>query len=101
MVTVDRVPMVEAPTPAHVKKLDNFKATLNGRTVGPLRGLPACLSVQRTSFTLKDVDITMGYVGRTGGNLGTSDPSQTHRVESQITNEMLSLGRGPSYAVSY
>lgn len=34
----------------------------------------------------------MGYVGWIGSNLGIEDPSQTHRVESQIVSELLSLG---------
>jgi amidase len=34
----------------------------------------------------------MGYVGWIGGNLGISDPDKTHKVESQIVTELLSLG---------
>jgi amidase len=34
----------------------------------------------------------MGYVGWIGGNLGVDDPSKVHKVESQITAELLSLG---------
>lgn len=34
----------------------------------------------------------MGYVGFIGSNLGISDPEETHKVESQIVTELLSLG---------
>ncbi|KAI1826554.1 amidase signature domain-containing protein [Xylaria intraflava] len=57
-------------------------------TVGPLHGLPISLKDQ---FHVKGVDTTMGYVGWIGGNLGV-DPKQTHKVQSQITEELLSLG---------
>jgi len=63
--------------------------TENGRTTGPLHGLPVSLKDQ---FHVKGVDTTMGYVGWIGSNLGIKDPSQTHQVESQITAELLSLG---------
>ncbi|KAI1430788.1 amidase signature domain-containing protein [Xylaria sp. CBS 124048] len=58
-------------------------------TVGPLHGLPVSLKDQ---FHVKGVDTTMGYVGWIGGNLGVDDPTQTHKVQSQITEELLSLG---------
>lgn len=34
----------------------------------------------------------MGYVGWIGSNLGISDPEDSHKVESQIVTELLSLG---------
>lgn len=34
----------------------------------------------------------MGYVGWIGGNLGVTDPTKTHQVESQITKELLACG---------
>ncbi|KAI1125900.1 amidase signature domain-containing protein [Nemania abortiva] len=61
----------------------------NGSTVGPLHGLPISLKDQ---FHVKGVDTTMGYIGWIGSNLGISDPQQAHKVESQITTELLSLG---------
>ncbi|KAL2021891.1 hypothetical protein VTK56DRAFT_6486 [Thermocarpiscus australiensis] len=70
------------------KYLDDYYAQ-NGTTIGPLHGLPISLKDQ---FHVKGVDTTMGYVGLIGGNLGISDASQTHQVESQIVTELLSLG---------
>ncbi|XXH00561.1 hypothetical protein Hte_006909 [Hypoxylon texense] len=61
----------------------------NGTTIGPLHGLPISLKDQ---FHVKGVDTTMGYVGWIGSNLGIKDPSQAHKIESQITAELLSLG---------
>lgn len=57
--------------------------------MGPLHGLPISLKDQ---FHVKGVDTTMGYVGWIGSNLGIKDPSQAHKIESQITSELLSLG---------
>lgn len=34
----------------------------------------------------------MGYVGWIGSNLGIKDPNQAHKIESQITTGLLSLG---------
>lgn len=34
----------------------------------------------------------MGYVGWIGSKLGVQDPSQEHKLQSQITTELLSLG---------
>jgi len=34
----------------------------------------------------------MGYIGWIGRNLGVSDPKDTHKVESQITKELLHQG---------
>ncbi|KAI0384934.1 amidase signature domain-containing protein [Hypomontagnella monticulosa] len=58
-------------------------------TVGPLHGLPISIKDQ---FHVKGVDTTMGYVGWIGSNLGIQDPNDAHKVESQITSELLSLG---------
>lgn len=60
----------------------------NKTVVGPLHGLPVSLKDQ---FHVKGVDTTMGYVGWIGGNLGVKH-GQTHKVESQITRELLALG---------
>ncbi|KAI1762701.1 amidase signature domain-containing protein [Hypoxylon sp. FL1150] len=68
--------------------LDEYYAK-NETTVGPLHGLPISLKDQ---FHVKGVDTTMGYVGWIGSNLGIKDPSQAHKIESQITSELLSLG---------
>ncbi|KAG8159868.1 hypothetical protein KVR01_010505 [Diaporthe batatas] len=61
----------------------------HGTTLGPLHGLPVSLKDQ---FHVKDVDTTTGYVGWIGGNMGIKDPCQAHKVESQMTRELLSLG---------
>lgn len=70
------------------KKLDAFYAA-NGKTTGPLHGLPISLKDQ---FHVKGVDTTMGYVGWIGSNLGIKHPDQAHQIESQIITELLSLG---------
>ncbi|CAG1972961.1 unnamed protein product [Fusarium graminearum] len=70
------------------KYLDDYFAKHN-KPIGPLHGLPISLKDQ---FHVKGVDTTMGYVGWIGGNLGVSDPDKTHKVESQIVTELLSLG---------
>ena len=69
--------------------LDDYFTKQGKTTIGPLHGVPISLKDQ---FHVKGVDTTMGYVGWIGGNLGIKDPSQTHKVESQITTELLSLG---------
>ncbi|GKU21475.1 unnamed protein product [Fusarium langsethiae] len=70
------------------KYLDDYFDKHN-KPLGPLHGLPISLKDQ---FHVKGVDTTMGYVGWIGGNLGVSDPDKTHKVESQIVTELLSLG---------
>lgn len=68
--------------------MDDYLAR-HGEPVGPLHGLPVSLKDQ---FHVKGVDTTQGYVGWIGGNLGIDGPAQTHKVESQIVTELLSLG---------
>ncbi|RGP69091.1 putative general amidase [Fusarium longipes] len=68
--------------------LDDYYAKHN-KPIGPLHGLPISLKDQ---FHVKGVDTTMGYVGWIGGNLGVSDHDKTHKIESQIVTELLSLG---------
>ena len=46
----------------------------------------------KDQFHVKGVDTTMGYVGWIGRNLGIGDPKDTHKVESQITKELLHQG---------
>ncbi|KAF9771233.1 hypothetical protein IL306_011151 [Fusarium sp. DS 682] len=62
--------------------------TKRGKPLGPLHGLPISLKDQ---FHVKGVDTTMGYVGWIDGNLGIT-PDETHKIESQIVSELLSLG---------
>lgn len=69
------------------KYLDDYFAKHN-KPLGPLHGLPISLKDQ---FHVKGVDTTMGYVGWIGGNLGVPE-EKTHKVESQIVTELLSLG---------
>ncbi|OAA35649.1 general amidase [Metarhizium rileyi] len=59
------------------------------KAIGPLHGLPISLKDQ---FHVKGVDTTMGYVGWIGSNLGVTQPSQIHKLESQNVSELLSLG---------
>ncbi|KAH6889261.1 amidase signature domain-containing protein [Thelonectria olida] len=70
------------------KFLDEYYAK-HGTTIGPLHGLPISLKDQ---FHVKNVDTTMGYIGWIGSNLGISNPSQVHTIESQLVKELLSLG---------
>ncbi|KAL2282341.1 hypothetical protein FJTKL_10954 [Diaporthe vaccinii] len=61
----------------------------HGTTIGPLHGLPASLKDQ---FHVKGIDTATGYVVWIGSTMGIKDPSQSHKVESEITRELLSLG---------
>ncbi|KHN96905.1 general amidase [Metarhizium album ARSEF 1941] len=70
------------------KHLDAYFAQ-HKTVLGPLHGLPISLKDQ---FHVKGVDTTMGYVGWIDSNLGITDPSQIHKLESQIVTELLSLG---------
>ncbi|KAK8136419.1 amidase [Apiospora sp. TS-2023a] len=70
------------------KQLDAYFAQ-HSKTCGPLHGVPVSLKDQ---FHVRDIDTTMGYVGWIGSNLGIKHPEQSHRVESQITTELLGLG---------
>ncbi|KAL0471511.1 amidase signature domain-containing protein [Neurospora intermedia] len=70
------------------EELDEY-LRVNGKPVGPLHGLPISLKDQ---FHVKGVDTTMGYVGWIGGNMGITDATKTHQVESQITKELLACG---------
>lgn len=57
--------------------------------MGPLHGLPISLKDQ---FHVKDTDTTMGYVGWIGSYEGEKSPEKVHKFESQIVEELLSLG---------
>ncbi|KAL8788185.1 MAG: hypothetical protein Q9213_001824 [Squamulea squamosa] len=61
----------------------------NGTVKGPLRGLPISLKDQ---FHVKGYDTTMGYVGWIGTYEGSQDPAKLHKVNSQVVEELLSLG---------
>lgn len=70
------------------KELDRYYAE-NGAIKGPLHGLPVSLKDQ---FHVVGYDTTMGYVGWIGTYEGSRDPTKVHQVNSQIVNELLSLG---------
>ena len=70
------------------KRLDQYYAK-NGIVKGPLHGLPISLKDQ---FHVKGYDTTMGYVGWIGTYEGSRDPTKVHRMNSQIVEELLSLG---------
>lgn len=57
--------------------------------MGPLHGLPVSLKDQ---FHVKDADTTMGYVGWIDSYEGDKSSEKVHKVESQIVEELLSLG---------
>lgn len=71
------------------RQLDKYQEENNGRTVGPLHGLPISLKDQ---FHVKGVETTMGYVGWIGGNLGYPDAHGKHEVQSQTADELEALG---------
>ncbi|PGH14985.1 hypothetical protein AJ79_02665 [Helicocarpus griseus UAMH5409] len=58
-------------------------------TMGPLHGLPISLKDQ---FHVRGTDTSMGYVGWISTYEGRNDPHLTHKVDSQIVTELLSLG---------
>ncbi|KAL2071771.1 hypothetical protein VTL71DRAFT_13006 [Oculimacula yallundae] len=60
-----------------------------GHPVGPLHGLPISLKDQ---FHVKGIDTTMGYVGWIDTFEGSRDPDKVHRVDSQVVEELRSLG---------
>lgn len=60
-----------------------------GIVKGPLHGLPISLKDQ---FHVKGYDTSMGYVGWIGTYEGDEDPAKLHKVNSQIVEELLSLG---------
>lgn len=68
--------------------LDQYYAK-HGTVKGPLHGLPISLKDQ---FHVKGYDTTMGYVGWIGTYEGSQDPAKVHRVNSQVVEELLSLG---------
>lgn len=68
--------------------LDQFVAE-NGTVKGPLHGLPISLKDQ---FHVKGYNTTMGYVGWIGTYEGSKDPAKVHQVNSQVVQELLSLG---------
>ena len=60
-----------------------------GIVKGPLHGLPISLKDQ---FHVKEYDTSMGYVGWIGTYEGDKDSAKLHKVNSQIVEELLSLG---------
>ena len=61
----------------------------NGSVKGPLHGLPISLKDQ---FHVEGYDTTMGYVGWIGTYEGDKNSTKVHKVNSQIVEELLSLG---------
>lgn len=59
------------------------------RVKGSLHGLPISLKDQ---FHVEGYDTTMGYVGWIGTHEGDKDPTKVHKVNSQILEDLLSLG---------
>ncbi|KAL8978301.1 MAG: hypothetical protein Q9205_006081, partial [Flavoplaca limonia] len=70
------------------KDLDDYYSK-NGSVKGPLHGLPISLKDQ---FHVKGYDTTMGYVGWIGTYEGIRDPAKVHKINSQLVEELLSLG---------
>ncbi|XXH01436.1 hypothetical protein Hte_007796 [Hypoxylon texense] len=70
------------------EKLDAHLAN-TGETVGPLHGLPVSLKDQ---FHVKDVETTMGYVSWVGTFEGEKGTGKEFSEESQLVEELKSLG---------
>jgi amidase len=60
-----------------------------GKTLGPLHGLPVSLKDQ---FHVKDVETSMGYVGWIGNFQGKKDDPRHKTYESIMVQELRSLG---------
>ena len=60
-----------------------------GSVKGPLHGLPISLKDQ---FHVEGYDTTMGYIGWIGTYEGDKTPTKVHKVNSQVVEELLSLG---------
>jgi len=73
---------------ARAADLDRYLSE-HGRPVGVLHGLPVSLKDQ---FYVKGVDTTMGYVGWIDTFEGDRDPKKVHKVESQVVDELYSMG---------
>ena len=61
----------------------------HGTTIGPLHGLPVSLKDQ---FHIKQVDTSMGYIGWLDTYEGSRDEFYAHKINSQVVDELLSLG---------
>ena len=61
----------------------------HGTTIGPLHGLPVSLKDQ---FHIKQVDTSMGYIGWLDTYEGSRDEFYVHKINSQVVDELLSLG---------
>ncbi|KAL8885970.1 MAG: hypothetical protein Q9192_006559 [Flavoplaca navasiana] len=70
------------------KDLDDYYSK-NGSVKGPLHGLPISLKDQ---FHVKGYDTSMGYVGWIGTYEGSRNPAKVHKINSQLVEELLSLG---------
>ena len=70
------------------QELDQYMRD-HGTVKGPLHGLPISLKDQ---FHVSGHDTTMGYVGWIDTYEGDMNPTKVHTVNSQIVNELLSLG---------
>ncbi|KAF2757566.1 general amidase [Pseudovirgaria hyperparasitica] len=67
---------------------DDYYMT-NGKTIGPLHGLPVSLKDQ---FHVRHAETTMGYVGWVGTFEGKKGTGREFHDESQIVEELRSLG---------
>ena len=61
----------------------------NGSPIGPLHGLPVSLKDQ---FHIKGIETTMGYVGWIGTFEGRKGTGMERNTNSQLVDELLSLG---------
>lgn len=70
------------------RELDSHLET-TGSLIGPLHGIPISLKDQ---FHVKDVETTMGYVGWIGTFEGKTGTGKEKKINSEIVNDLLSLG---------
>ena len=70
------------------RELDQYHEE-NGVVKSPLHGLPISLEDQ---FHVENYDTTMGYVGWIGSYEGNRDPAKVCKMNSQVVEELLSLG---------
>ncbi|KAK7420427.1 hypothetical protein QQZ08_010414 [Neonectria magnoliae] len=78
------------------RELDAFFSKHN-KLIGPLHGIPITLKDQ---FHIKDMETTMGYIGWIGTFEGNKDTGNEKVFESQIIQDLQSLGAVPIGKVS-
>jgi amidase len=76
---------------ARAQELDDYFKT-NSKLIGPLHGLPVTLKDQ---FHIKGLETSMGFVGWIGNFEGKKGTGKEKKVESEVVQELWSLGAIP------